>query len=428
MKKIITLITAVLLISALAVTSNAASWMIKENPTIEVPQATPTIDGNINSSEGWSTVAYLNEETATGAYLQNPLTSTVEFYFAFDDNGLYFAAEYKEVGAAYRVRFYNSEGSTDHEATYTDANAGTYTFEPGGYPSTTPDGYAINYYKIDANTTSAPAGTNPDTCFWDIFSGNGFAYCTGEDDIDEYAGWNGDVIGINFDFLSEYDNEQFNDNGDHTTLYNFGLFEDGSVRVARSYFDNGEITEECQTAGHKTDSGFCFEAMIPWSTLVDDANSCAVQNGLEHTYTVDEVKTIGTVHRASVVLQDRFYDTEAEAVDTWGRFITVCETTSYGMAGYSTSANNVGSYGLHLQIGKTGSNEDTGNNGNNNGNNSGNGSSTGNGSAVTTASAQTGKNSTSGSSSQTFDAGVAVALGAVAVSGIGIFSVSKKKK
>ena len=124
MKKIALLLSVVLTVMTLLPLSvSAASWYIEENPAINVPNATPNIDGNIDTSEGWSAMGQLNEATAGAYYGHNPLTATVDFYFASSPEGLYFAADMSDIGSAYIGKFYDADGNWTHTASYADPNA-----------------------------------------------------------------------------------------------------------------------------------------------------------------------------------------------------------------------------------------------------------------------------------------------------------------
>ncbi|MBQ4601287.1 MAG: hypothetical protein IJB24_00370, partial [Clostridia bacterium] len=65
---------------------------VEQNPAVSMPKATPVVDGFIEY-EAWSDPAYLNDTTCGRFWDINEPTSTAELYFAYDDNGLYFAAD-----------------------------------------------------------------------------------------------------------------------------------------------------------------------------------------------------------------------------------------------------------------------------------------------------------------------------------------------
>ena len=449
MKKLAILLCVVLCVAMmLPLSVSAASWRVDENPVINAPKGTPTIDGNITANEGWSGSAWLNEMSAVGAWSTNPLTGTIEFNFAYTDTGLYFAANVVEVGSAYMVRYYDADGNTDYDAVFVDPNAGSYTCTEGGYPSHTTDGDSIDYYLIDNNTTSAPAGVVPKNCFTYTFSGNSFQVSTGEDEIDEHYGFNGDTIGFCIDLLGAWEADGFLGNTDYLPMYNMGIFADGSVKVARSHYNNADITVECKTAGTLTADGAVFEVMIPWDIIITDHNDYGAIMGLSTEATLEEVTAEGAMHRATINWQDRFYDDEAEMIDTWGRFITTCAQTAAGTPGHEL---DVASFGLKLQMGgESGTpvvtdpaaddttvpagddttapaGDDTTAKGDDTTKKADDTTKKG---VTTTKAPTTNKNTTStnkDTATQTFDAGIAVALGALATSALGVV-YSKKRK
>ena len=453
MKKAIILLCVILCTAMiLPLCVSAAAWKIDENPVIILPNAVPTIDGTITDDEGWSQSGWLNEMSAIGAWNSNPLTGTIEFNFAYSPVGIYFAAHVVEIGAAYIVRYYDEDGYTAYDAVFADPDAGSYTCTPGGYPSHTPDGDSIDYYLLDPNTTSAPVGIVPKNCFTYTYSGNSFQLASGEDDIDGEDSWNGDVIGISIDLLGAWEADGFLSNTDYLPQYNFSLFEDGSVKVARgTSTNNAEITDMCKAAGVQTADGATFEVMIPWEIIVEDQNDLGAVMGLSTEFSVEDVTASGAVHRASVSWQDRFYDDEAGAVDTWSRWITVCQTTAAGTRGFNSA---VASMGLKLQIGGsvptpgtdttapdtdpvTPDSEDRPtdtvpagpNNSDSKDTTSTKAPETTKKGVTTTKTPTTNKNtaSTGNSAAQTFDAGIAVTIGTLAVSAFGAV-YSKKRK
>ena len=455
MKKLLAFLCVVMLIAALPLSSSAVYYNLIENETIVLPQAAPTIDGTISADEGWSTSGWLDYDTHSGAWGTNPLTGTVEFNFAYTNEGVYIAAVVKEVGAAYMVRYYDADGNTAYDASFMDPNAGSYTSTPGGYPSHTTDGDSIDYYLIDNNTTSAPAGVVPKNCFTYTFSGNSFQVSTGEDEIDEHYGFNGDTIGFCIDLLGAWEADGFLGNTDYLPMYNMGIFADGSVKVARSHYNNADITVECKTAGTLTADGAVFEVMIPWDIIITDHNDYGAIMGLSTEATLEEVTAEGAMHRATINWQDRFYDDEAEMIDTWGRFITTCAQTAAGTPGHEL---DVASFGLKLQMGgesgtpvvtdpaaddttvpagddttapagddTTAKGDDTTKKADDTTKKADDTTKKG---VTTTKAPTTNKNTTStnkDTATQTFDAGIAVALGALATSALGVV-YSKKRK
>lgn len=166
---------------------------------------------------------------------------------------------------------------------------------------------------------------------------------------------------------------------------------------------------------------------------------------------------LGATSRATVMYMDRFFDVEGEIVDTWGRYIIVPPQTAAGIPGPSSSGDCVCAYGLTLVNAGDGSAQDvTDNTGGGNDTTAPNDTTAApdssenttdtakseagekNDSVTTKApvstkapttnknTSTTAKNNTS-SSAQTFDAGIAVAIGVLAVSAVGIVYIKKRR-
>ena len=458
MKKIAVSVCIFMLIAMmLPLTASASSWRIIENEQINMQKTAPTVDGTINANEGWSDPADLNEDTVGYFGLPNQmLTGSAKLYFAYTDDGLYFAVDYTEVGSAYCVKFYDENGNNSHTRVYQDPNAGTYTASEGGFPSVTPDGTPLKYYLIPGeNTTSAPAGTNPGAAYWisyydQFYTDNAVIYSS-EEDSGSYATdarWDGDEFALAIDPLGEFASEGFL--RDNPVLYSIAIFAGDNVKVARCDSANdADITDQVSAKGSLTEKKFVAEVFIPWSIIVDDANAAGSALGLSHTFTVDEMKADGAIHKANVTYFDRFYDEEAGYADTCGRFITAPTITAEGTNGFESSGTNYGCMGLKLATVAAQSNPDdsgsdsTADSQNGSDSETGNGSDSGSGAAndttakngggnVTTKAQNTNGNNKGNSgnkgSAQTFDAGIAVAIGLMATSGIGIVYSRKRRK
>ncbi len=242
---------------------------VEPNPAVSMPKATPVIDGNIEYG-AWSDPAYLKDATLGRFWDVNEPTSEAEVYFAYDDNGLYFAAD------------------------ITDSN-----------------------------------------------EANGFVPSTGYDNIDNSGsqkpyGFNGDVMTLMLDPLGVYEKSSYQT----TAWYNVGIFSDNTVKVYRSQANEADITSSVWAKGQITENGWCFELYIPWSVIVSDTNS-------RLSVTQAKLATVGSVSRAACMYMDRYY-TAKGSVDTWGRFITVCEKTYDGYNGTSTNGVSAKAYGIVL--------------------------------------------------------------------------------
>ncbi|MBQ4602797.1 MAG: S-layer homology domain-containing protein [Clostridia bacterium] len=167
---------------------------------------------------------------------------------------------------------------------------------------------------------------------------NDLIYSTGYDNIDNDYGFNGDVMTLMLDALGLFETSDTQ----VTPWYNFGIFEDGSIKCFRSRANDADITDSISLAGGLTDKGFRFEALISWNDITADAKEAG-------GFDVDGLSLIAkdSTSRASAMYMDR-YQKNSTTVDTWGRYITVCDTTYDGWAGSDTSGYTAKSFGLVL--------------------------------------------------------------------------------
>ncbi len=378
----------------LTVTVSAGPYGVKENPPIDVYNYTPVIDGVINEDEGWSVSALMNFDTLGFYWRQQPLTTDGNVRFAWDDDNLYYCANIVEGLSAVR----ETDGRVYEE----------------GY--------------------------------------NQFVYSTGEDWIDMDYGFDGDVFCLIIDPLGTmlYD-AGFVGNEDYTPWYLIGLFEGDVAKMHREKINVGDITDQVQVKGHKTEKGWCFEAAIPWDMILKDVEDISFG---ECVVTKEQVLTHGALVRAGAMYQDRFIDPESGEVATWGRYLTAPTDLINGWQGQDSSGPNVLTLGINLYITRTGFEDTTvttdntttdptgteqqatdtvlDEQGNVVTDDSGNPvtqkspKNTNNNGKSTTKAAN--KGSTTGeTSAQTFDIGIAVALGALVTSGVG-FVASRKRK
>ncbi len=395
MKKLITILLAILMLGALSFNAFAGPEGVIENAPIDIPKTSPSIDGNIANGEGWSAEAKMDYDSLGFFWHVNPLTFKGTVKFAYDDEYFYYAADL-------------TDGlETVHEIT----------------------GEVI------------PAGTNE------------FVYSTDTDDIDikddgTAFGYNGDVFGMLIDPMGIFLDNGFTGNDDNTPWYMIGLFEGDVAKMYREKVNAGDVTDRVKVAGHKTTDGWCLEAGIPWDMIIEDIEAVSYGDCI-----VDKAELLNnkSLIRAGAMYHDRFNDPEAGEVATWGCFVTVPATMADGTPGHMGSGTNAKSLGLTLYLeNKTApdtttaetttakpedsttpepetSYEDvTDEKGNVVTDEKGNKVTQKVTVKSTTKKATTGT-ATGTNAAQTFDIGIAAALGALAVSGIG-FVVTKKRK
>ena len=386
MKKLLSVLALMLVLAmTFSMTVSAGPDGIIENPEITVHYISPTIDGNIVSNEGWSTAALMNANTLGYFWAHNPLTSDDNIFYAVDAEGISVAGKVVE-GLS-----------------------------------------AIDMSGID------------------VTGMNQFNYSTGEDNIDPNAetgakdyGWNGDVMGLMFDPLGALIAEGFAGQADYSAWYLVGLFEGDVAKIYRSHTPNneknGDITAKAgvQAAGKKLDDGWCFEIKLPWDMILSDINDASM--GYVNLTKEDVLKNGNTI-RAGALYQDRFFDEEQGSVQTWGRYITAPTSLPDGTPGHVGTGEAIQSYGINLVLADVPEtvNEETdetttGPNGETAAPKPGETSKITTKNPATTNSQNKG-NATGGSSAQTFDMTIALAVGAFAVSGIGVVaSVATKKR
>ncbi len=394
MKKIIAALALIMILASAFTTSVFAGPNgIIENPPIKVPAMSPTIDGVINENEGWSVSALMNYDTLGFYWHVNPLTMDGNVRFAWDNDNLYYCA--KIVDGL----------ETHHEITG--------ELIPAGY--------------------------------------NSFIYSTGEDDIDIDAngssyGYNGDIFCLLIDPLGVMQNDLgYVGNQDFTPWYLIGLFEGDQAKMYREQTSPGDITDQVKVAGKKTADGWQFEAAIPWDMIIKDIDDLTFGDSASYL-TKEKLFADDALIRVGAMYHDRFYDPEAGEVSTWGRFTTCPTTLATGLHGQGSSGDNVLSCGIELRLQAPVNNPDTDDQPDSDANEpetsyvdvtdeKGNVVTDEKGNKVTqkvtvkpssTKKPATGS-STGGNAAQTFDIGIAVAIGALATSGIGIVAAKKRK-
>ena len=341
---------------------------------IELPKGTPEIDGTINPGEGWSSPVHADKTNTDGAWNGEEVRVEFDLYRAWDENGLYFAAD-----------------------------------------------IAI-----------------PE-----------FIYSTGFDDInDKTPGWNGDVFIISLDPLREL--LDYGMGNEATPWYCIGLFEGNVARMYRTQTNAAEITENVKLAGSRTDAGWKFETFIPWDIIISDIDSASFG---DVKLTSEQILKNGNLITASMIYQDRCFDPEAGCNITYSRYVTISKVLPDGGDGTISSAWCLKAHGIFFKI--SGASQDveivTDDGGNavtdiqgnkvtgsastpstTNSDNSGKTGTSANKESAKSGASTTKSQGTSaksgGTSAQTFDMGIAVSVGALAISVIGIVATKKKKR
>lgn len=303
MKRIAMLLAVLMIFSVLPIMSVAGPNSITENPPITMPKSSPVVDGVIDAGDGWSEKGAFSYESTGHYWSHQQLSTTADLFFAYDDEGVYFAGDITERD------------------------------------------YIENY------------GQNGN---WTVYEGNSFIYSTGPDDINideegntEY-GYNGDIFTFMIDPLDMLYDAGYTANTDYTPWYNVGLFleEDGTetAKVYRSQINDGDVTglDGILAAGHKKVGeidGWIVEAFIPWDVIIQDISDISFgEINLDKADLIAE----GANFSGAILYLDRFYDAEAEMFETWGRYITVCAMCDDGTPGYLSAGDCIKAMGLTL--------------------------------------------------------------------------------
>ncbi len=365
---------AVLLVPVMAEEDN----FLGEIGEIPCPYGTPSIDGTIDASEGWSGAQYFDKTNTDGAWGGEEVVITGNIYRAYDDKNLYIAAD-------------------------------------------------INIPELSLS--------------------EGEDWIEGEGETGNRPGWDGDVFVYTLDPLSEFVNLGFA--SDPGVWYCFGIFEGNVIRVYRTHVNDGEVSDVIKSAGAVTDGGWRLEAAIPWETICKDVEDLSYG---DIVLTPADIVKAGSKISSEMIYYDRVYDPEATERITGSRYATICTTCADGTPGPSATPWMLKCYGMHFMLEAkpaaeettTAADTTTAATGNDTTtaaevtevvtDNKGNAVTDDKGNKVTqkvtvkstTKKATTGT-STGGNAAQTFDIGVAIAAGMLAVSGIGFVATKKRR-
>ncbi len=280
MKKLICIL---LLLSCLGMTVYANPNMQADVGNINVPMSTPAIDGNITENEGWSEGVYAHKDLMATFGNCNEILQSFYLYYAYDKDGLYYAADILD---------------------------------------------------------------------------NSFVLSTGEDDIDNVQndfniknevvyGYNGDIFTFAIDPLGRFLNDGYLANSDYNAWYSVGIFEGDLCRMYRAHNRSGDVTSEVKLNGQVTDAGWRFEAFIPWEFICQDAEDISFG---DIALTPADLYAGGSQHRAMAIYMDRFVDPESGDVATFQRFATCGYVLADGLMGYLSSGVCLKAYGITLTL------------------------------------------------------------------------------
>ncbi len=262
--------------------------MIVQNDPVAAPEAMPTLDGVITEADGWSEPAKLKEGMVK--YLMDysqPCATDADIYFAYDEGGLYYAADIKEIsdiGDIPNVFVYSTEeDDLDREGKY--------------------------YENI--------------------------------------VGYNGDIFVLALDPLGLYEQNGYISATDYTVWYCVGMFEGDVAKMYRTRANAGEVTDGIRLKGKTTDYGWSFEAYIPWEMIIADMEAYTYGRA---SCTVDDLIRGGAQFRSAAIYMDRTDDPELGEVGTRGAYMTACSIAHDGNPSHMMKGHYAALYGLNFYI------------------------------------------------------------------------------
>ncbi|MBQ4602199.1 MAG: S-layer homology domain-containing protein [Clostridia bacterium] len=289
MKKIIFLLLSLVMFTALAVGINAGTDYIKPNPPITVEITTPTVDGNITKTEGWSAPIYMNEDTLNYRYRDKPLTIWAEVRFAMDMSGVYFCA---------------------------DIYDGISVHDPNGSEVPTDNGFV------------------PSIEYW-----------TGA--------LIGDKFTMNLDPLGIINSLGPMAGTDVVPAYSVRMLEGGQLIVDSLYDRPNETLDTFKAECRVTENGWCFEVFIGWDEIIEDFNDIIKDypeytNG-DITLDINDIICDTSLIKAGCIYEDWYYDDPENYPEVYNVYTTASETRIDGRPGYG-AIREVGSDSLGIDI------------------------------------------------------------------------------
>ncbi len=279
----------VLMLSALAIGINAGTDYIKPNPPITVEITTPTVDGNITLTEGWSAPVYMNEDTLNYRYRDKPLTMWAEVRFAMDMSGFYFCA---------------------------DIYDGISVHDPNGSEVPTDNGFV------------------PSVEYW-----------TGA--------LIGDKFTMNLDPLGIINSLGPMAGTDVVPAYSVRMLEGGQLIVDSLYDRPNETLDTFKAECRVTENGWCFEVFIGWDEIIEDFNDIIKDypeytNG-DITLDINDIICDTSLIKAGCIYEDWYYDDPENYPEVYNVYTTASETRIDGRPGYG-AIREVGSDSLGIDI------------------------------------------------------------------------------
>lgn len=270
----------------------------KVNDPVEITKADVVVDGVIDESENWSAPAKLSDDYVKYFY-SSVCATDIDMYFAYDENGLYFAADIDELAEV-------NGTETGNSVVFTTA-------------------YDEN--SLDENSKNV-------------------------------VGFNGDVFILALDPMGLYVRNGYIAATDYTIWYCMGISqnEDGSCygRIYRSRSEgiDGEITGtngiELGVSVAEDMMNWKVEGFLPWDLIISDMENKTFGRA---TCTPEELYRGGTQFRAAALYQDVIYDIEQDGAPyPYNRYMTICKEMYDASPAYRMDGEYTTLFGLNMFI------------------------------------------------------------------------------
>lgn len=192
---------------------------------------------------------------------------------------------------------------------------------------------------------------------------------TDEDDEGSASyGGNGDVLVFSIDPLAirKATGRLYWESSSPTAWYNMVPMSDGSLKVYRSQYNEGDITDEVDVAYvRNSDNTWTVELKLSWDMILSDTAACVSKSVDELGYTVADFAKQDAVHNAMFRYMDRWYYSSKDPysgyhvgyLDEGARFTISCNITpsdGYLDDGVTPAAHGNGKdaqvYGIYLHM------------------------------------------------------------------------------
>lgn len=189
-----------------------------------------------------------------------------------------------------------------------------------------------------------------------------------DDEGSSSYGGDGDVLVFSIDPLAirKTTGRLYWESSNPTAWYNMVPMQDGSLKVYRTQYNEGDITDEVEVAYvRNSDNTWTVELKLSWDMILEDTAACVDKSVEEFGYTVADFAKQDAVHNAMFRYMDRWYYSSSDPysgyhvgyLDEGARFTISCNITTsdgYLADGVTPATHGNGKdaqvYGIYLHL------------------------------------------------------------------------------